>query len=103
MVRRPGQLLYGLIGLIAGCTPATWTHPQLGTSRLAQDEHECTVIARQEAWRADTGGGTIVGRHREFPTSALDNDLDFAGSQPLDLPLRLRDTCMRAKGYTLTP
>ena len=103
MVRRRGRLLCGLAGLIAGCTPATWTHPQFGTSRLAQDEHECTVIARQEAWRADTGGGTIVGRHREFPTSALDNDRDFAGDAPLDLPLRLRDSCMRGKGYHLAP
>jgi len=90
------------VSTAGGCTPARWVHPEYGTARLAEDEHACTTIAREEAWRADTSGGTVLRSRREFPNSALD-DYDLLGTEPpLDLPLRLRDTCMRAKGYQLT-
>jgi hypothetical protein len=94
-----------LVVLAGACTPMRWEHPQLGLASAEADAQECDHLARRESWRSPYGLGLWDspsayrgpdGRFRAHPYPLYRRDPWFE-------ELRLRDYCMRAKGYRLVP
>jgi hypothetical protein len=94
---------------LAACTPMRWEHPQLGLASADADLRECSVRARQEAWRYSF-------MHQPwsyaFPyTTYRDRDGRLRYAEPIFPRYRdttfdewnLRDYCMRSKGYRMVP
>ena len=99
----------GVAAAATACTPMRWEHPQLGLANVEADTEECDSLAWRESWRYGNGFGawsypryyrTRDGRLLYYPTYPWGwgprNDAFFE-------EMRLRDYCMRAKGYRAVP
>ncbi len=95
----------GLAATVAACTPLRWEHPQFGFANAEADQQECNTLAWRESWRYGPGFNMwdfpyyYRGRdgrlyHRAYP--------GFHYS-PFQEERRLRDYCMRSKGYRMVP
>jgi hypothetical protein len=103
MAKRPIRmvaLLGTMLGLAACAAPDQWQHPQTGTAMVQQDLSDCYSTARRQSWRTPGGdsfattrqSGLEYGRPPEEP-------LHRSSRNPYVQEERMRDLCMRAKGY----
>ena len=92
----------GLALLLGACTaPMHWEHPELGTSRLADDLTDCSRSAHLEVARYSAAD--YAPRVTRGPDGRVSVEPAPARPDPYAQEAQLRDYCMRAKGYKLVP
>jgi hypothetical protein len=101
-------LIVGAVAALAACTPMRWEHPQLGVAAADEDVRDCSIKARQEAWRY-----SFMYQSWSYPRPYAYRDragrVHYADPvfpryrDPTFDEWNLRDYCMRSKGYKLVP
>jgi hypothetical protein len=96
----------GLAIAAAACTPMRWEHPQLGVANADADQQECGSLAWRESWQYGWQYGPGYG-FWDYPYRARGRTFyrGYPGYRydPFFEEQRLRDYCMRAKGYQMVP
>jgi hypothetical protein len=89
----------------AACTPLRWEHPQLGLANVETDQQECDSLAWRESLRFGYGFHMW-----EYPRYYRGRDgrlymraFNLYRRDPFFEEMRLRDYCMRSKGYRMVP
>lgn len=96
---RAAATLGVVLGLAACAGGMHWEHPQFGQQNLAKDAAECRRLAAAEAWRA---APLFPFRYRHGRYGFWWND-PFYDHDRFWREARLRDYCLRSRGYTLVP
>jgi hypothetical protein len=93
------------IAALAACTQMRWEHPNFGSGQTEADLGECSKSAWIEAQQRAFYAGGFGPRYYRGRDGRLYND-PFWFNRQNDTYFeesRLRDFCMRNKGYTLVP
>ncbi len=89
-------------GLAACAGQEHWQHPQTGTAMVEKDLADCSDVARRESWRTPTSDPFIITRYAGVPYGQPPEEPARRYSRnPYAHEERLRDYCMREKGYEL--
>jgi hypothetical protein len=95
-----------LVAAAAACTPMRWEHPQLGIANADADMQECDLLAWRESWRYAYGfNAWHFPRYHRGRDGRLYYYRHFPGPHhdAFFEEMRLRDYCMRSKGYRAVP
>ena len=94
-------------GLMAACTPTTWSRPGVDDAALAADQAECRSIAVRQARHLAFRHGLLYPprlfrwRHGRFVFD--DDPFDRRFADETFLRRRLERDCLIAKGYRRVP
>jgi hypothetical protein len=94
-----------VVALLGACTPWRWEHPQLGLASLDSDIQECDTLAWRESLRYGHGFGAadFPGYYRGRDGRLYSRAFSGPRHNPFFEEMRLREYCMRSKGYRMAP
>jgi len=94
-----------LVAAAGACTPVRWEHPQFGVANVDADTQECNSLAWRESWQYGYGLGMWGAPHYHRGRDGRMYYYSFPGYRrdPFFEEMRLRDYCMRSKGYRTVP